>query len=88
MLEAHALALEHIFAIAYDLFGEVCQGGQQLQLKDISKNLKNRRITLFEQDMGLEDYMYSIGLNDTEEVIESMENISWAIRDIILGRHA
>lgn len=86
ILEDHALALEHLYAVAIDIYKEVCSTGPEGdKSEEMLKALRNRRITLFEQDIGLTDYMFSIGESDSIAVIKCIDHICWEIRDKILG---
>lgn len=75
MFEAHALALEHTCAIALDVYEEIFQDAPQHKWTDLRQQVMNRRITLFEQDMGLKKYTISTGLTDTEDVYELVEKV-------------
>ncbi|RCV19532.1 hypothetical protein SETIT_3G393300v2 [Setaria italica] len=86
MLEEHALALEHVYAVALDIFQEVSPPtGPQEESQDVGKALRDRRIALFEQDVGLTDCMSAIGERDSKLVIQCLEHTSWEVRDRVLG---
>jgi hypothetical protein len=85
MLEAHALAIEHACVISMDVYEEVCLQAPDEQWTQLRLELNHRRITLFEQDVGLYDYMTSIGLSDTVRVIEVLEKVTMEVKNRATG---
>ncbi|CAL5086774.1 unnamed protein product [Urochloa decumbens] len=79
MLEAHALALERASTISLDVYEEVCLEAPDEQWTRLQHQLRNRRITLLEQDIVMNEYMFSIGVADTEKVVELLEMVAMEV---------
>jgi hypothetical protein len=58
-----------------DVYEEASQEAPDGKWTQFGQQLRNRRISLFEQDMDMIAYLKSIGVEDTEKVVELVERV-------------